>query len=136
MAIRLGSAVIVRRGDAILLGQRGKEPNYGKWIVPGGGVHEFESIRDAACREIAEEAGLDIKYGAVISVKEVIVRSLEHRVIVYSTADVEADAEPRASSDLLQARFFSRSELEAIVSDISDVVRELLEETGWLVPRR
>ena len=61
MMPRLGSALVVRKGDAILLGLRNKEPEKGKWVLPGGGVRPFETIRAAAHRELLEETGLEVR---------------------------------------------------------------------------
>ena len=55
--IRLGCAGIVRRGVDTLLGKRNKDPNRGKWILPGGGARFGETIEQALNRETRVEAG-------------------------------------------------------------------------------
>src|SRR5688500_11928832 len=52
---RLGCAGLVRRGDAVLLGRRDKEPNRGLWVLPGGGVEFGESFATTLVRELLEE---------------------------------------------------------------------------------
>ena len=57
---RVGSALIVRdEANRILLGKRNKDPQRGNWVLPGGKIHAFESIAQAAARELEEETGLD-----------------------------------------------------------------------------
>ncbi len=54
-------AVMVRRGDAVLMIKRGKEPKKGTWTVPGGSIEPGEAIFQAAKREVMEETGLSVQ---------------------------------------------------------------------------
>jgi 8-oxo-dGTP diphosphatase len=126
---RIGSAVIVIQGDRVLLGARGKEPNRGKWILPGGKIEPFESIETAARREIREETGLEIELQGPATIKEIINPPGEHRVIVYSRAK-PIGGKMSASSDLEEVRFCSRKDLRQL--DLSTVVEDVLRELGWL----
>src|SRR5688500_7369833 len=103
---RLGSAAVVRKEDRILLGKRGKEPGFGKWVLPGGGVDFLESYKDTVKREIREKTGLEVTVGEFIGVYEVIEPPDNHRVIIYSFCDYKG-GEIRPSSDLLEAKFFT-----------------------------
>lgn len=59
---RIGSALLVRDElNRILLGKRNKDPQRGSWIIPGGKIHAFESIAEAAARELHEETGLIVE---------------------------------------------------------------------------
>ena len=53
---RVGSALLVRNeANQILLGKRNKDPQRGNWVIPGGKIHAFESIAEAAVRELREQ---------------------------------------------------------------------------------
>eukprot|EP00959_Pyramimonas_sp_CCMP1952_P423652 8874283-Pyramimonas_sp.AAC.1 len=64
---RIGVGVVVLRTNKetnnaeVLLIQRGKEPDKGKWTFPGGGLELGETIAECAEREVLEETGLVIK---------------------------------------------------------------------------
>jgi acetyl-CoA carboxylase carboxyl transferase subunit beta len=120
---RIGSAVIVLDGSSVLLGVRNKEPNRGKWVLPGGRVRPFESIDDAARREILEETGLEIHVEGQLGVWEIINPPAEHRVIVYSLAR-RTGGVLKASSDLSEVRFWNTAELDQV--DLTPTVRSVL----------
>lgn len=53
------SVVLIQDGKILLV----KQKKFGKeyWLVPGGGLHFGETIKDAAKREAKEETNLDIE---------------------------------------------------------------------------
>ncbi len=56
---RVGVAVIVRRGNTVLLGKRrSRSHGDGVWQFPGGHLEWGESVFDCARREVLEETGL------------------------------------------------------------------------------
>ncbi len=57
------SIVVVSPEGRILLGKRAEKGEVGSfgWNTPGGKVEEGEGIREAAVRELREEAGLEIR---------------------------------------------------------------------------
>lgn len=58
---RLGCGAVVQRADgALLLVQRGREPEKGHWGLPGGKVDWMETVEHAVIREVEEETGLRV----------------------------------------------------------------------------
>jgi ADP-ribose pyrophosphatase YjhB (NUDIX family) len=58
---RLGCGAVIQRADgAILLVQRGREPEKGHWGLPGGKVDWMETVEHAVIREVEEEIGLRV----------------------------------------------------------------------------
>lgn len=57
------SAVITDARGRVVLVKRGKEPQKGRWSVPGGSVEAGETLEEAAAREALEETGLVVSIG-------------------------------------------------------------------------
>jgi mutator protein MutT len=105
--------VVVRDGRALLV-RRGKEPLYGRWVVPGGTVELGETLEEALVREMEEETGLRIEPVEVLTVVDRIDRDGErvayHYVIVdYLCRWLSGEAE--AASDALEVAWASAAEL-------------------------
>jgi 8-oxo-dGTP pyrophosphatase MutT (NUDIX family) len=114
---RLAATVIVLRGGAdaleVLLVQRNPEARFmgGAWVFPGGAVSAGEDTREAAVREVAEEAGIELPaaeellpFSRWITPAEVKIR--------YDTwfflARLPADASPQIDgSEIVDARWYT-----------------------------
>lgn len=78
---KVGCIVIVRRDHNILLGLRKNCYGAGTWGLPGGHMDTDERAIAAACREVAEEIGLNIasKDLKFASINDKIVKGDEER---------------------------------------------------------
>lgn len=127
---RLGSAALVIDAQGrLLLGVRTKPPMEGYWVLPGGGVQAFETLADAVEREVLEETGLKVKACEQLGVWEVVEPPDQHRVIVYSRAEV-VGGRLRSADDLHGARFCTREELVDL--QLTPLVSDVLCRLGWL----
>jgi 8-oxo-dGTP diphosphatase len=77
---RVGVGAVVLDGDHVLLVLRGGATLAGKWSIPGGLVELGETTREAVCRELVEECGLEIDVIDVCGVLDRVVRDAEGRV--------------------------------------------------------
>lgn len=68
------TVVYRRSGELLLVRHEGVD----MWVLPGGGVDEGESFREAAQRELYEEAGVDVRYGGLGMLGRVEVSSGDH----------------------------------------------------------
>lgn len=128
---RVGSALLVRdEANRILLGKRNKDPQRGSWIIPGGKIRPFESIGEAAARELREETGLEVEVQNQFRVYEIVNPPNEHRIVIYSWGKVIGGT-AKASDDLSELAFFSPNELSDLQT--SPLVRRVLADAGLFV---
>jgi len=114
----VGVGVVVWHQDRVLLIKRGKPPRVGQWSLPGGAQDLGETLAEAASRELMEETGLDASMGEIIATLDMIDRdgkgAVRHH---YTLVDFVAEAtDPKlcAGDDAADARWFERSELDAL----------------------
>jgi 8-oxo-dGTP diphosphatase len=83
----VGVAVIVVRGDRVLLGERIGSHGAGTWALPGGHLEFGESVEECAAREVMEETGLAIQ--SIVPgpyTNDVFVADQKHYVTLFVTA--------------------------------------------------
>ncbi len=119
--------VVILERDRIALVRRDKEPSRDRWTFPGGAVELGETLQDAARREAAEETGLLVEVGEVVTVVDNVVRDDTGR-IRYHYVIVDYFARPsggrlQPGSDVSDARWFSLAELNAL--DVTEKAGEL-----------
>ena len=110
----------------ILLGRRGKEPNRGVYVLPGGGVEDNESLEDAFRREIKEETGLEVKPYLSRWFDPSLIE-LEDRIILVGLAATEKTT-PRDGGDLYDVAWFPAQDLP---TDLSPVIVTTLIRNGF-----
>lgn len=131
---RIGVAGLIRSGGIhslhLLMGRRGKDPNRGLYVLPGGGVKDGESLEEAFCREVLEETGLEIESQKNRWSRPDIIE-LEDRIILVCHASVKHknyDDEPKDGDDLYDVKWFG---LHDLPSDISPVIVPVLASWGF-----
>lgn len=105
----VGVGVVVARDGEVLVVQRGSEPGYGQWSIPGGAVEVGETVREAAAREVAEECAIEVDINDVIEVLDRMMRDKDGRVqyhyVLIDFAARYRSGELHAGSDILAARW-------------------------------
>ncbi|MCT1765820.1 NUDIX domain-containing protein [Brevibacterium casei] len=111
--IRAASVVIVDNRSRVLLVQRGRNPDKGRWSVPGGKCEPGESFAEAAAREAYEETGLRVEIGRELwSLTIPIGDGVEYDV--HDFAATVTGGELSAGDDAAEARWFAEAELDAL----------------------
>lgn len=113
----------------VLLIERGEQPFAGKWALPGGFVHDDETLDGAAERELVEEAGLRISYLEQLYTFGALDRDPRERVVTvaYVALVNPAQHELRASTDARRAAWFDVRERPALAFDHEAIVEQALE---------
>ena len=97
----------------MLLARRAREPDEGKWDLPGGFLDEDENPLDALKRELKEEAALQIEplefFDAVVD-RYGDAEDAPWTLNLYWTARVVA-GEPQPDDDVAELRWFAPDEL-------------------------
>jgi 8-oxo-dGTP diphosphatase len=118
-----GAHTIVYRpdGDLLLVRHDGVD----LWVLPGGEVGADESFREAAARELAEEAGVEVSYDGLAIANRIHVRCDDHEtwgVLPVFAAEAET-YDPEVSDpddEITRARWFS--DLPPDTRDRSDLL--------------
>ncbi len=88
----VGVGVVVWKDGRVLLAKRGKAPMNGRWSLPGGRQELGETVREAAVREVVEEAGIEIRLGDLLDVVDTLRRAEDGRIVLqYALVDFDAD---------------------------------------------
>jgi ADP-ribose pyrophosphatase len=109
--------VIIHEGRAVIV-QRGGPPRQGEWTVPGGMLEIGETLRGGVEREVLEETGLVVKAGDVLDILDSIHRDpygrTQYHYVLVDFLCTWISGELRAGSDVAQARWITREEMESI----------------------
>ena len=112
----IGVGVVVWKNDDFLLIQRGKEPRFGQWSIPGGKQEIGETLEETALREIREETGIEIRITNFLEVMDSIQRNEMGKVLFHATL-IDYSAEwisgvPQPGSDAMDTAWYNLVELE------------------------
>lgn len=97
-------AVVFGAGEEILLIKRGKAPNYGRWMVPGGTLEWGETLEEGAIREVREETGIEIEIEAFVEIIEAMTPGEDgYHFVIMDYAARAVGGTLAAGSDALEA---------------------------------
>ncbi|MFH0809240.1 MAG: NUDIX hydrolase [Pseudomonadota bacterium] len=114
----VGVGAVIFRDDSVLLVKRAHAPSAGLWSIPGGAVELGETLAAAVRREVAEEVGLEVTVGPLVTVLDRVFRDAEGRVryhyVLLDYLCHLAAGEPAAASDAAEARFVALADLNGL----------------------
>jgi len=116
---RVGAATFVVKGTEILLGRSNKQG--GKLVIPGGGVRPYESVNNAARREILEEAGIQVLVQDILFVTEILNQpQQEHRIVIFMLGQY-LSGELVPGDDLSEVFWVDTRKLDEYQDEMTDV---------------
>jgi len=99
------AALVLLRGDRVLLALRSVEPQKGMWCLPGGFLEWGESPEEGAKRELLEETGLSAGNFSLIGAYDSVTgRRLHVLLIAYRV--LSWTGEPVPGDDVSEVRWF------------------------------
>ncbi|SDL00528.1 8-oxo-dGTP diphosphatase [Catalinimonas alkaloidigena] len=118
-----------REGLSVLLIKRNIPPFRHAWALPGGLVHNEESLEEAVTRELQEETGVSIRYLEQLYTFGQPDRDPRNRVVsVAYFGLVRPDAfRLQAATDASEAAWFPMKSLPALAFDHATIVATALE---------
>ena len=123
--------LIVRKGNHILLEQRGREPYKGIHALPGGHVDYGETVEHTALRELMEETSVKAKLISILGVYSDPSRDPRgQRVTVVFIADW-TDGVPIPGDDAKTAEWVSETELRRFERPLAFDHAQLLRDYFW-----
>lgn len=109
----VGAGAVVVRDDRILLVRLTYGWAAGRWLIPNGALQPGETVAQTALRELAEEAGLQGRSGALVAVRSLASRLGSDTFIALSVHALSGDPRPDGA-EVDAARFFDRAEIAAL----------------------
>lgn len=124
--IRYTADVVVTTTDGhVLLIERGWDPYRGQWALPGGHVDPGETGREAAARELAEEAGVYAATGELVQVGVFDAPARDPRgryVTVAYHLEVLPGTSIEAGDDATRAQWWPLNSLPPLAFDHADIL--------------
>jgi 8-oxo-dGTP diphosphatase len=101
--------ILIENGKLLLV-KRAKEPDLGKWAVPGGRIEENETAEECLKREFKEETGLDVEPVKLIGIYSDPARD-PRKIIGAAYITRRTGGEIKAGDDAGEVKWFKLDEL-------------------------
>ncbi len=106
---------LIKEKKKILLIRESNPKYHKRWHLPGGTLHEGETIKDAVIREAKEESGYRIALNGIFYIKYITRPVTERGLYVYCTArTLTGSIKTKADEHSIEAGWFDMKEIEKL----------------------
>lgn len=113
---RISAGAIVEHDGRLLLVRHTKPGAYDFWVAPGGGVQGAEPLKDAAIREVMEEAGVVVAPHTLVYIEHLLQPGLRHCkfwfLARFVSGSLSVSAPQARSEHIVEAAWLAREELQ------------------------
>lgn len=129
-AIVLRKAIATSSGfeGELLLVKRGKEPEMGKWALPGGYIDWDETAAEAVVREAREESGVEVRPLKIIGVYSSPKRDPVRQNVAIAFLCEFRGGELRGGDDAAEAKWWPLYGLPELAFDHKKIIKDALEQ--------
>lgn len=111
--------------NKILMILRKKDPESGKWCLPGGYLSWDETVEECAAREFREETGYILKDLELLKIKSDPNREERQNVVLFFTAKIRGKKDPIDLDEVSEIKWFKFDELpKNIAFDHVEIIKE------------
>jgi len=121
--------LVVREGKILLI-KRGKNPEKGKWAIPGGYIERDETVEEACLREVLEETGIVGKVVSLMGVYSSPQRHPSQTIALLYVVEMAGGTE-KSGDDAMDVRWFSTTDLpSSLAFDHKVMIEEYTKHTA------
>jgi mutator protein MutT len=108
-------ALIVKEGKALFARETNQSTGVSKWELPGGRLHEGETIEQCIQREMQEELGIQVTIGELVyCFPNVSSSGKNHFIIIFRAEPVSGQMPKVNTPDIDEIRYIGKEEIEAL----------------------
>ncbi|WP_312472021.1 NUDIX domain-containing protein [Neobacillus sp.] len=104
-------SVSIIKGNDVLIIKENKPSAINKWNFPSGRIEPKEDILYAACREVKEETGFDVKLTATTGVYNFISSTNNQVILFHFTGEIIGGSLKIEEDEIIDSRWIKVSEL-------------------------
>lgn len=104
-------SVSIIKDDEVLIIKENKPFAINKWNFPSGHIEYKEDILDAACREVKEETGLDVKLTGTTGIYNFISSSNDQVILFHFTGEITGGSLKIEEDEIIDSKWIKVTEL-------------------------
>ncbi|MED1203511.1 NUDIX hydrolase [Heyndrickxia acidicola] len=123
------SVTVVQENEVLMI-KENKPSAINKWNFPSGRIEQGEDILNAACREVKEETGYDVKILETTGVYNFISSSNHQVILFHFIAEIQGGFLKLEEDEIIDSKWISLSEIQNMKNEElrdSKVIRQIVE---------